>query len=78
MRKIFEALTFREIEKHLAKMTELFVPEAKLTFMMRIPGNDETVIIGTSDDLAEVSRIFKLYDERHKAATIESTPPHVL
>ena len=46
-----------KIQHTLRKLQKLFVPEARLTFFMRVPGNDECSIVVTSDDLSKVSEV---------------------
>lgn len=38
------------IQAHLEELANLFVPEAKLTFVMRVPGELDTVSMLVSDD----------------------------
>jgi hypothetical protein len=41
------------IESHLVEIEKLFKRGAKLTLVVRIPGNDEADVVLTTDDLDE-------------------------
>ena len=52
------ALVREQVGEMLAEAAELFVPEARLTFIMRVPGKPGTYLVLTDDpDLPEVSRV---------------------
>ena len=48
-----------EIERHLNEIAVLFKPEMRLTFIARLPGNDEADVILTVDDLNEVAKVIE-------------------
>ena len=55
--------THLAIERHLNELRELFIPEAELTFIMRVPDMPETYMLITNDDLDELSKTI----QKHKA-----------
>lgn len=56
-----------EIEESMLRISRCFIPGMKFTFVARQPGNDETALIKTDDDLVDVSRLVKVYAERDLA-----------
>lgn len=43
-----------EVQRALVKLEPLFVPGARLTFVMRLPGNPDATLVSTSDTCPEV------------------------
>ncbi len=43
-----------DIGQQLERMERFFVPGARLTFVMRLPGNDDATLVVTSDTAADV------------------------
>jgi hypothetical protein len=56
----------QEITQHLNEMGGYFKPEMKLTFIARLPGNDNADFMLTIDDLDEVIKVL----ERRKGVKI--------
>lgn len=52
------------IQAALVVLSDLFVPEAKLTFVMRVPGNDDYSMLITDDpDLEALVRVVEKISE---------------
>lgn len=49
----------REIEVHLERLEELFKPEVRLSFIARLPENNEADILLTRDDPKEVIKLIE-------------------
>ncbi|MCK5611076.1 hypothetical protein KAR91_54890 [Candidatus Pacearchaeota archaeon] len=52
-----KVLVGMKVGKALNKLSEFFVPEAELTFIMRVPGVPDTQMIISNDNLKELSEI---------------------
>ena len=61
-----------KVSQFLARAAKWFVPEAKLTFTMRVPGNDDCFLIVTDDDLTELIRVIEL--ELKRVNDLNRTP----
>jgi hypothetical protein len=46
-----------EINRALNDLRQLFKPECQLTFIMRIPGNDEGDMLISNDDLGKLEKL---------------------
>lgn len=57
--------TAAEIERHLNEIAPLFKPGMKLTFIARMPGNNEADLLMTIDDLEQIKAVI----ERRQQAT---------
>ena len=49
---------------HMAELANLFQPEAKLTFIMRLPGNTESELFISDDNPADVAALAHRMIER--------------
>ena len=49
----------QEIEAALNKLRPLFIEEAELTFVMRVPGHPQAFMVISNDDLDEVEATIK-------------------
>lgn len=49
----------KQIEIALNELSEYFVPEAELTFIMRVPGEENTHMILSNDNLNELADLLK-------------------
>lgn len=53
-----------QIRASLATLSDLFVPEAKLSFVMRVPGNDDCSMLITDDpDIEALVRVVEKISE---------------
>lgn len=52
------------VEDALCFLAEMFKPECKLTFIMRVPGNDEADMVVTSDENEELAKVIERTIER--------------
>ncbi len=57
----------------LFELSACFIPGMKLTFIARFPGDDESALIITADNLKELSELLVKYDFREKAETPKPT-----
>jgi hypothetical protein len=57
----------KEIEHHLNAILPLFVKGIRLTFIARLPGNDNADMVLTIDDLAEVAAVIERTRAREPA-----------
>ncbi len=53
------AMAGREVCRVLNELRSLFRPECELTFIMRLPGNDDADMLVTNDDLDELTKLIK-------------------
>jgi len=49
----------KEIETTLNDLRPMFVDKAELTFIMRLPGNDNADMVVTDDDLSELRELIE-------------------
>jgi len=56
-----------EVENALNTLAPLFVPEMQLTFIARLPGNDEADILVSNDDFHELVRLIERAENRAEA-----------
>jgi len=52
------------IENALNTLAQFFVPEMQLTFIARLPGNDEADILVSNDDFHELVRLIERAENR--------------
>lgn len=64
MSEVILQQTAMEIERHLNEIAPLFKPGMKLTFIARMPGNNEADFLMSIDDLAQAKAVI----ERRQAA----------
>ena len=57
--------TYESVVALLLEAEPLFIPEAKLTFVMRVPGNTEAEMVVSGDDLTEVEATVRRCRERN-------------
>jgi len=55
-----------EIEKHLNEISLLFKPNIRITFIARLPGNDEADVVLSIDDLSEAIKVLERSQHRGK------------
>ena len=48
-----------EVDRHLDALESWFLPECKLTFIMRKPGNDDADLVITVDDIDELIAVLE-------------------
>lgn len=61
------------VEQHLNQIHEHFIPEVRLTFIARLPGNNEADVLITIDNLDELSRLIDRFKRRE---TKNEVPSH--
>lgn len=59
----------------LEKLSKIFVKEAKLSFIMRVPGNVEAEMLVTDDDLNELINLIERSKNRNE---VKPEPDHVV
>jgi hypothetical protein len=54
----------REVNEHLYQISKFFKPEMKITFIARLPGNDNADFVLTIDDLDEAIKALQRRREK--------------
>ncbi len=58
-----------EIEASLNALSDLFASEAQLSFIMRVPGDDDAYMVVSNDNLREVADLLLRSNVQDKAST---------
>lgn len=65
-------LMFDAVTKTLEQLAVLFVPEVKITFISRIPGNDESDVLITGDTIDELKKLLNRSAKREMEPVVPS------